>query len=136
MKNQWIPIICYSVLIFVLIYTASAKLLNFPQYVNSMRSQPLPTLLRLPLTYLIPVLEVLLAYLIMVKVLRRIGLLATSILLLSFTVYVAYIKISGYDATTCPCGGLFSSLNWNQHLLVNSALTALSFFTYFYYKRW
>lgn len=136
MKNQWIPILCYNVLIFVLIYTASAKLLNFPHYANSMRSQPLPTLLRLPLTYLIPVLEVLFAYLIMVKGLRRIGLLGTSVLLLLFTGYVGYIKLSGYEATTCPCGGLFSSLNWNQHLLVNSALTALSFFTYFYYKRW
>lgn len=136
MKNQWIPILCYNVLIFVLIYTASAKLLNFPHYVSSMRSQPLPTLLRLPLTYLIPVLEVLFALFIMVKGLRRTGLLTTSILLLLFTVYVGYIKISGYEATTCPCGGLFSSLNWNQHLYVNSALTALSFFTYFYYKRW
>jgi len=57
----------------------------------------------------------------MVKGLRRTGLLATSVLLLFFTVYVAYIKISGYEATTCPCGGLFSSLNWNQHFLVNSA---------------
>lgn len=135
MKNQWIPILCYNFLIFLLIYTASAKLLNFPHYVNSMRSQPLPILLRLPLTYLIPVLEVLFAYLIMVKGLRRTGLVATSILLLLFTVYVAYIKISGFEATTCPCGGLFSSLSWNQHLLVNSTLTALSFFTYFYYKR-
>lgn len=136
MKNQWIPFLCYNILIFVLIYTASSKLLNFPHYVNSIRSQPLPILLRLPLTYLIPVLEILFAYLIMVKELRRIGLLGTSILLLLFTIYVAYIKISGYEATTCPCGGLFSSLNWNQHLLVNSVLTALSFFTYFYYKRW
>lgn len=136
MKNQWIPLFSVNVLIFVLIYTASAKLLNFPHYVNSMRSQPLPSVLSLILTYLIPVLEGLLVYFLMARELRMVGLLGTGILLLLFTFYVGYIKISGLESTTCPCGGLFSNLNWNQHLYVNSALTALAFFTYFYYKKW
>lgn len=136
MKNQWIPLLSVNLLIFVLIYTASAKLLNFPHYVNSMRSQPLPSVLSLILTYLIPVLEGLLVYFLMAKDLRSVGLLGTAILLLLFTFYVGYIRISGLESTTCPCGGLFSSLTWTQHLYVNSALTALAFFTYFYYKKW
>ncbi|WP_157611561.1 MauE/DoxX family redox-associated membrane protein [Sediminibacterium salmoneum] len=136
MKNQWISLFSVNVLIFVLIYTASAKLLNFPYYVNSMRSQPLPSVLSLILTYLIPVLEGLLVYFLMARELRMVGLLGTGILLLLFTFYVGYIKISGLESTTCPCGGLFSSLDWDQHFYVNSALTVLAFFTYFYYKKW
>lgn len=136
MKNQWIPLLSVNVLIFILIYTASAKLLNFPHYVNSMRSQPLPSVFSLILTYLIPVLEGLLVYFLMARELRMVGLLGTGILLLLFTFYVGYIKIVGLESTTCPCGGLFTSLDWNQHLYVNSALTVLAFFTYFYYKKW
>jgi uncharacterized membrane protein YhaH (DUF805 family) len=136
MKNQWVLFFLCSLFIFVLIYTASSKLFNFSHYVNSMQSQPISKWVSTTLTYLIPVAEVVLAYCIYNKDLRSIGLLGTTFLLFAFTGYVAYINISGLYSTTCPCGGLFSNLNWIQHLYVNSILTVLSFFTYFYYKKW
>ncbi len=125
----------WLLLLFVLVYTAFAKLLNLNHYKRSMYSQPLPEWLVDWLVYLIPFTELLAATLLILSTLRLIGLILTSSLMLLFTGYVLFIRFTAWELTTCPCGGLFSQLNWVQHTWVNSALTILSITTTILYLK-
>ena len=117
------------VLLFVLTYTASSKWLNFSHFNRAMRSQPIPEPIAEVLTYLIPIAEIIAVIAILLPALRQRGLLLTAVFMTAFTGYVLYIKLAGFDSNTCPCGGLFANLSWNQHLIVNILLTILSYWT-------
>lgn len=117
------------ILLFVLTYTAISKWLNFSHFNRAMRSQPIPEPIAEVLTYLIPIAEIIAVIAILLPALRHKGLLLTAVLMTAFTGYVFYIKMAGFASNTCPCGGLFSSLSWNQHIIVNLLLTILSYCT-------
>lgn len=121
-------------LIFVLTYTAVSKAFNFPHFSRAMLSQPIPKPWATALTYAIPILELIAVIKILLPSLRIIGLRLTAGLMTAFTLYVLYIKITGLHNTTCPCGGLFESLTWNQHLIVNLLLMILSYWTLYINK--
>lgn len=114
------------VMVFVLVYTGLTKWINFSHFSRSMLSQPLPHALTNLLIYLIPTVEIAAALLLIPQETRQLGLWVTSILMMAFTGYVFYIRLSPLGNTTCPCGGLFSQLNWNQHTWVNSLLTMIA----------
>ncbi len=113
-------------LLFVLLYTGLTKWINFSHYSRSMLSQPLPSGWLNILMYVIPIIEIIAAILLIPQQTRQLGLWITSIIMTAFTAYVVYIKLSALENTTCPCGGLFSKLNWNQHTWVNSLLTIIA----------
>lgn len=117
------------ILLFVLVYTGLAKWINFNEFSRSMYSQPLPRWLTSILIYLIPTVEIIAAIMLIPQQIRQWGLWITSILMTAFTVYVFYIRFSALENTTCPCGGLFSQLNWNQHTWVNTLITMLAITT-------
>lgn len=125
----------WLLLLFVLVYTAFAKLLNFNHYKRSMYSQPLAEWLVDWLIFLIPFTELIAATLLILSVKRFLGLVLTSSLMLLFTGYVLFIRFTAWEDTTCPCGGLFSQLNWVQHTWVNSALTILAITTTILYTK-
>lgn len=125
----------WLLLLFVLVYTGLSKALNFVHYKRSMFSQPLPEWLVDWLIYLIPFIEILAAILHIMPTKRFIGLILTSLLMLLFTGYVFFIRFTAWENTTCPCGGLFSQLNWSQHTWVNSTLTILSITTTILYTK-
>lgn len=116
-------------LLFVLAYTTASKAFNFPHFSRAMLSQPIPKVWASVLTYAIPILELIAVIAILLPTWRKIGLGITAGIMTAFTFYVLYIKMTGLHNTTCPCGGLFASLTWNQHLIVNLLLTILSYWT-------
>lgn len=114
------------VMVFVLVYTGLTKWIHFNHYSRSMLSQPLPHTLTNILIYLIPFIEIVAALLLIPNQTRQSGLWISSMLMTAFTAYVLYIRFSAWKDTTCPCGGLFSQLNWKQHTWVNSILTIIA----------
>lgn len=124
--KQRLLIAILTLLSFVLNYTAFSKLFNFTHYVRSMHAQPLPRWSTSLLIYTIPPLELCIAMLLLLSNTRKLAYWLTAMLMTSFTVYVIYIKAMGLEKKTCPCGGLFSNLSWNQHLWINCSLTLLS----------
>ncbi len=134
MPQRIIVQIATLLLVFVLVYTGLTKWINFNHFSRSMLSQPLPYALTNVLIYLIPFIEIVAALLLIPQHTRQLGLWITSLLMIAFTAYVVYIKLSALENTTCPCGGLFSQLNWNQHTWVNSLLTIIAITTTLIYR--
>jgi len=134
MPQRIIVQIATLLLVFVLVYTGLTKWINFSHYSRSMLSQPLPSGWLNILIYVIPIVEIIAALLLIPQHTRQLGLWITSILMMSFTAYVWYIKFSSWENTTCPCGGLFSQLTWNQHAWVNSLLTIIAITTTIIYR--
>lgn len=129
MQYRWVFQIILLLLLFVLVYTATSKIVNFTHYSRAMRSQPLNKTMANFLIYSIPIIEMMAVYLILTSHLRQIGLWLTTALMFCFTCYVVFMKVSGWENSTCPCGGLFSELSWNEHLWVNTGLTLLALVT-------
>lgn len=127
MKKEVVIQIACLLLVFVLSYTTAAKLLNFSHYTRSMLSQPVAEWVIYGLIYLVPLVEGIAILLLLLPSTRKKGFWLSTALMCVFTFYVCYILLSGLAQHTCPCGGLFSQLNWSEHLLVNSSLLLISF---------
>lgn len=123
------------ILLFVLVYTGLSKWINFDHFSRSMHSQPIPDWLATGLTYLLPPVEIITALMLCTNRYRIMGLWITTLLMFLFTAYVFMIRFTALENTTCPCGGLFSQLTWNQHTWINSALFILSLTTTFTYHK-
>lgn len=70
------------------------------------------------LMYLVPAIEFVAGLLLLFY--RRIGLLFSFILFCLFTVYLVLLKFF-YEYSSCGCGGLFSKMSFEWHLVVNIA---------------
>ncbi len=121
--------VSHIILLWVLSYTGMSKWVNLSHFKSSMRSQPIPELWADVFTYLIPTLETIAVIGLILPALKQKAWILTTVLMTAFTAYVLYIILTGLHNTTCPCGGLFENLSWNQHLFVNIGLTILSFGT-------
>ena len=85
-------------------------------------------------SYAGPILEIFIAVLLIFQRTRRLGLLASFFLMAFFSWYVAYLMIK-LPALPCSCGGVFSFLDWPQHLIVNIALAILAIIGFFLQKK-
>ena len=77
------------------------------------------------LSWVLPVFELITSLLLFIPASRLVGLLLSFVLMILFTGYVAY-NLLYVSNLPCSCGGVVSSLSWNQHLVMNIFLTVLS----------
>lgn len=106
-------------LAFLFFYTGILKLYDWKSSVLSMHNQVIPEWSILPLIYGLPLLEIILAILLLFPAFRVYGYLGSTVLLSLFTGYVAYVWLGFADRVPCSCGGIISSLSWGQHLIFN-----------------
>ena len=114
-----------ALLIFLFIYTAASKILNIESFQHSLENSPLLKDYVFFISWFIPSIETSIALLLLFPASRLIGLYASFFLLLAFTGYVAYM-IMFIPQLPCSCGGIIQKLSWNQHLVLNIFLTALT----------
>lgn len=114
-----------TILIVLWFYTGIAKLLGYRSFQLQMHQNRLLYRYADLITFGIPILEIAIGFLLVFGKTRRVGLLASSVLMVIFTVYVAYLMLY-IPNLPCSCGGIISSLNWPQHLMLNIALTILA----------
>lgn len=121
-KNIVTGITYFFILLFM--YTAISKLLAFDVTLFDMRRNPILGNMSLFWSVSVPVAEIIVSILLFVSATRLVGLWATLILIIGFTVYVGMLLVSNYQLP-CTCGGIFRELSWTQHLYVNIGLTIL-----------
>lgn len=125
MKTDSVEVIS-SLFILIFVYTAASKYSDIERFKWAMGESPLiGKPLNVPLAYLIPAFELIIAGLLFFHKFRKIGLYASLILMGLFTVYIA-ILFSFFDKLPCSCGGIFSTLRWSEHLILNSILTVIA----------
>ena len=114
-----------GVFIFLLVYTASSKLLNPAPFRVVLKQVPL---LGKEVSFwaaAIPLAEIGITLLLVFEGSRRVGMYGTLVLIGLFTGYLLYLLLAA-PHLPCSCGGLIGALSWKQHLVLNTALAGLA----------
>ena len=123
-RNPVIEIISY-LLIFLFVYTATSKLLDYTSFKYLLTKSPLIGDAAAVAALALPITEGLVALLLFIPRTRLWGLYASLALVLVSTVYLAYM-IFFTPGLSWPCGGVLKQITLTQHLLFNIIFTLLS----------
>lgn len=126
MKRSLILEVIIYLFILLFVYTALSKLFIYDVYIKDLRRSPDLKPFALALSFIIPISELLIAGLLMFKNTRLLGLYGSLILMVLFTVYVAYV-LNSFDSYPCQCGGIIKELTWRQHIWFNIFFMVLAF---------
>lgn len=116
-KSILIEIICYLYML-LFVYAAVSKLLDFSNFVLQLGQSDLLSDYSRVLAILVPVLELLIALLLVVKTTRKVGLYASFNLMFLFTVYI-FVILTFSSSKPCSCGGILEKMGWTEHLIFN-----------------
>ena len=130
--KKWFPEITSAILVLVLLYTAIMKLVAPGSFTSAMLHNPVIGPYAHILRWAIPLIEIFVVSMLMVPVWRRSGLLASTLLMAGFTVYIFFMLVTS-SSLPCTCGGILQEMSWTQHLHFNSILTLLSLVSFFLY---
>lgn len=117
LKNIAVLIISY-LYILLFVYAAVSKLLDFENFQVQLGQSPLLSAFAGWVSWLVLIIEFLLAFLLMYNRTRFIGLVGSFLLMGMFTAYI-YIILNYSSFIPCSCGGVLEKMTWNQHLLFN-----------------
>ncbi|AYB32014.1 MauE/DoxX family redox-associated membrane protein [Chryseolinea soli] len=101
-------------------YAAGSKLLDVQKFQVELGQSEMLNFIAVPVSFIIPVVEILLAILVFVPGYRLVGMYASFSLMIVFTTYIIIIMNYSYYIP-CSCGGVLAKLGWREHLFFNGA---------------
>lgn len=119
-KNLFI-LICTWLVIVLFVYTASDKLLNYYKFKAFLERLEYLENFSGILALAIPTAEILISVFLLFSRLRTGGLYAAFGLMICFTLYLVYMRVTR-TGLPCHCGGAISKLTWLQHIWFNLGL--------------
>ena len=108
-----------TLLIILWVYASVSKLIDFERTQSEMLNQVFPIYIAYILAGAVPAGELITAVLLLFEKTRFMGLIASAILLISFTVYIVLVLNKVFGWIPCSCGGILNQLGWGQHLAFN-----------------
>lgn len=111
--------------ILLFLYTAYAKFSDLEAFEKTLSGLALVGGAAPFISWAIPTAETAVAGLLIVPRLRMAGLKASLVLMILFTAYLVYIVLTA-SSLPCNCGGVISSLSWNEHIFFNAGFIALA----------
>lgn len=111
------------VLLFV--YTAYHKFDGMRSFIQILSLSPLTGNYSTFLGWTIPLVESLISFLLIIPYTKRIGLIGSLLLMISFTSFLIYGILSGSELP-CKCGGVISTMSWQQHIWFNLGFIILA----------
>lgn len=115
--------ISYS-LVLLFLYAATSKLLTYDKFVVQIGQSEMLSPYAGVLAWLVPLIEIVIAVLLVFSGLRLLGLYASLGLMAMFTAYI-FIVLHFMEKQPCGCGGVLQAMTWSQHLVFNSVFTVL-----------
>ena len=91
-----------------------------------MNNQPLPNSWTPFLVWAIPLSEIAISLALLFESTRLLGLYASLILMIVFTIYTGIVLLHFFPYVPCSCGGVIRKLTWRQHLFLNLFYVAIS----------
>ena len=125
MKKSTIIEIISALLLFLFIYAALSKLLDFGKFKYQLSQSPFITNISRWVVWVIPLGEIFISILLIIKRTRLAGLYISFFLMLLFTGYI-FIMLRYSSYLPCSCGGVLSEMSWKQHFVFNLAFTGLA----------
>ncbi|ALR29270.1 hypothetical protein ATE47_01410 [Chryseobacterium sp. IHB B 17019] len=118
--------IIVALLVLLWVYTAISKWGNHQAFYRQLSWNPTTSGYQDILFYLLPGIELLAAFLLILKPIRVYGLWLSAGLMLVFTIYVFYVIFIDPTKATCTCGGVLSAMTWKEHLAFNISYLLIS----------
>lgn len=116
-KNAIIEIISF-LFVFLFLYAAVSKLIDYQKFRAQLGQSPMLTSFADWVSWIVPAVEIGISTMLVFPRWRLLGLYAAFSLMVMFTAYIVMItKFSEY--VPCSCGGILQNMTWNQHLLFN-----------------
>jgi hypothetical protein len=123
--KKYLPDFISLLFIFLFVYAAVSKLIDFSSFNAQLAQSPLLTGFTGWIIWIIPALEIIIAILLFVARLRLFGLYASYTIMIMFTAYIiAILNFSEY--VPCSCGGVLQHMSWKTHLAFNIAFVLLA----------
>lgn len=123
-KDRVVTTISY-LFILLFLYAATSKVLDYENFRVQLAQSPLLSAFAGPVSWGVPLLEIVIAIMLLVSIWRTAGLFAAFGLMVMFTAYIHIIL--NYSAfVPCSCGGILEKLGWTQHMIFNAIFILLS----------
>lgn len=115
------------VLLFVLlfVYASVSKLLDFENFQVQLGQSPLISSFAGFLSWIVPLFELFIAALLLVRRTRIYGLYLSFLLMVFFTIYI-YTILNYSESIPCSCGGILERMSWKEHLWFNVLFVVLA----------
>ena len=123
-KNRVIETLSFLFIV-LYVYTATDKLVHHTKFAFTLGQFPFIGRLHLVLSWLIPVLEILVALLLILPKGRKAGFVGAFGLMSLFTLFAECMLLFS-PRLPCSCGGVISQLSWTQHFVFNLMFVLLS----------
>jgi uncharacterized membrane protein YphA (DoxX/SURF4 family) len=134
MRRNTITDIIAASFVFLFVYAAFSKVVEYHKFKVQLGQSPLLTGFADSVAWLIPLIEIVTAISLVTERFRYIGLFASFGLMSMFSAYIiAITKFSDY--IPCSCGGILQKMTWNQHLVFNIFFTMLAALAIINYKQ-
>jgi len=125
MKKAFITDTIAALFILLFVYAATSKLLDYDNFQIQLSQSPLLAPFAHSFSWIVPLIELLIAVMLTINRLRLTGMYAAYNLMILFTAYIiAVTRFSKY--VPCSCGGILQKLSWNQHLAFNIFFVIIS----------
>ncbi|WP_349785828.1 MauE/DoxX family redox-associated membrane protein [Pedobacter sp. ASV1-7] len=111
--------------IILFMYTAASKLFTISSFASTLAKSSLIGNMNYVVAWGIPIVEVIISIVLIFPSFRRVGLYAALTLMVAFTIYLAYMILSD-SKLPCHCGGVISTMSWQQHVWFNMGFIALA----------
>lgn len=125
-KKEIIIEIISILLVFLFVYAAVSKLLDYEKFRVQVGQSPLLTAFGGWIAWMIPTIEILISVMLVIPRFRLAALYASFNLLIMFTAYIVAI-LNFSDYVPCSCGGILEKLGWTEHLIFNIGFVLLAF---------
>ena len=123
--NQTIITIISYLFIFLFIYAAISKLLDYNDFSIKIGQSPLLSPFAGYVAIGVPVIELFIAADLLLRSWRVTSLFAALCLMTAFTVYI-FIILNFSSFVPCSCGGILEKLGWTEHLIFNLVFVLLA----------
>lgn len=123
-RQLLIELICYAYSLLFL-YASVYKLLDVGYFSRQLAQSPLIGSYSGLLAFFVPGIELVVVALLVYAPWRKIGLYLGGLVMLAFTLYIAWILLFA-PTVPCACGGIFVSMSWTGHLVFNAVFVVLA----------
>jgi uncharacterized membrane protein YphA (DoxX/SURF4 family) len=107
-------------------YAAGSKLMAYDKFVAQIGQSAMLTPYAGVLAWLVPLIEVLIAVMLVFPGLRRLGLYGALGLMAGFTAYIFIVLYFMGNDKPCGCGGAIELLGWKAQLVFNRVFTVMA----------
>lgn len=121
--------------IFLFLYAATSKLLDFETFTVQLAQSPLLSAYAGIIAWAVSGIEIGIAFLLVFERFRLFALYAAFTLMVMFTAYI-FIILNFSDFVPCSCGGVLEKLSWTQHLIFNIFFIILAAVAVFFAGRY